>query len=90
MSAWSRLLAALDAPQFCGVCGEPIRVERHGGYDRRTGADKPYWVWRCPEISLDVDIDGRVRRAEWRGGDSHDYGNGRPRWHRALAVEVEL
>lgn len=83
MNWWTRLLAALDAPRFCGSCGKPIWVENDAGYDNVTGERKPYWYWRCPEVRVQLNEYGGIRERSWFGPHSHQAGTGRPRWHRA-------
>ena len=81
MSALDLVLAMFDAPRFCRGCGKPIEVEQEG-FDARTGKPAGRWYWACPELTVDLATNGLIRRVEWRGGGSHDYGTGRPRWHR--------
>jgi hypothetical protein len=85
MSLWSRLLDAFDAPRFCKGCGRAIVVERDG-FDPKTGEPAAHWYWACPSLSVDLYTNGSIRQVEWRGGGSHDYGTGRPRWHRTVPV----
>ncbi len=83
MSALSRLLDWFDAPRFCSVDGQPIKVNEITAFDARTGQPHSTWTWSCPDVYLETE-DGSLRHAEQRGSDFiHPFGLGRPRWHRA-------
>jgi hypothetical protein len=92
VSIIARILDWFDAPRYCKGCGEAIEVEQDGGFDPKTGkqAHDKGWAWHCPEVSIDLSTDGTyISYASWRGGGSHDYGTGRPRWHKALGLVAE-
>jgi len=84
-----RILDWFDSPRFCPDCGDPIKVvDLAGSFDPRTGKPKHRWVWKCPDVMVDIGDSGTYAE-QWGVNHIHAWGRGRPRWHAALEEPTE-
>jgi hypothetical protein len=81
MSILAWLLGRIDHPRFCKDCGRPIDVVNDPDFDPKTGQPRDRWYWRCPETHVTL-FTGGGSRASSTGDFVHQWGRGRPGWHR--------